>query len=886
MNEAGGRAERLFRALLMLYPKRFRDAYGAEMADVFARRLARADGRMARIRLACRACVDLFSGAVAERFAAAPAAAAKDPMISLLARDLLIAGRTLLRQPTFSATIVFTLALAIGATTAVGALVDAAIVRPLPYPSAERLVSIVEESPRFGKAPFAIPFLRDLRESVTQYDAVVGFTSTWTVTVTGAGEARSVPSAFVSDGVLELFGARPRAGRLLTIADVDAADPVAVVSTPFWERAFGAGAALDGQIVRIDDRPVTIVGIIEALPMPITSSVAASNHDSAEIWLPLSLNPLAGLRTIPVANIVGRLKPEGRIGPARLEVATLPARWSEIYPSVDAAARYSALPLSELVSESSRRPLLALLGAVVLLLLIACANIANLMLVRSATRGSELAVRAALGATRGRLVLQMFADSLVLATMGTAFGVFLAWLALGIVPSLALGELPPSSSIQMDLRVVAIAAGTGLLVAMAVAVVPALQASRAVIYARIRDGARTVRGGRVRASLAFAEVALALVLLISAGLLARSFWTLSSVDPGFRANNLLASGVAMPGTRYPTADTRRAFVGRALDTLEALPGVTRAAAVNRLPLGGGNVIVGVEIEGQPQPEGPVTMDRRVVTPGYFDTLGIPLVAGRPFGIEDRADAVDRVAAVNEAVARRFWPEGNAIGGRLRLMLRGGAGPWLRITGVFGNVRHHGLDQPAQPEVYVPYAQAAVESMVFLTQVSGDPVALVEPVRQTLQGIDPELPVEQELPRDLVTASMAEPRLRALLFNGFAFAALLLAALGVYGVVSHGVTERTREIGVRVALGATRGSILGLVMRGGLRTVLVGVGGGLVAAVLAARAMRGLLFGVPPFDPMTFAVVTGVLLFVAAAAILVPARRAMRLDPIQALRTDQ
>jgi putative ABC transport system permease protein len=379
------------------------------------------------------------------------------------------------------------------------------------------------------------------------------------------------------------------------------------------------------------------------------------------------------------------------------------------------------------------------------------------------------------------------------------------------------------------------------------------------------------------------EVALALVLLVSAGLLGRSFWNLSAVDPGFRTTQLLANGVAMPGTRYPTPESRRAFVARALGSLDALPGVARTAAVNRLPFGGGNVTVGVELEGQPQPDGPVSMDRRVVTPNYFQTLGIPMLAGRTFGTEDRADAADRVVAINHAVARQFWPTADPIGHRLRLILRDGPGPWLRIVGVVGDVRHHGLGQPAQPEVYVPYEQAAVESMVLLAQSLGDPRQLLEPVRQSLQAIDPLMPIRQEIPAELVRASVAEPRLRALLFNGFALAALLLSSLGIYGVVSYSVAERTREIGVRVALGATRGAVLALVLRGGLRTVMLGIACGLAGSVLVTHALRGLLFGVPALDPVTFAGVTLALLLVAVFAMLVPARRAMRMDPIRALR---
>ena len=888
---------RVFRFLLRLYSSRFHHAYGAEMEQVFRRRLARAKdrGTAAFVCELTRAYTDLIASAISERFAAPANTIARDSMYATFARDLKFAARTFLRRPAFFATVVLTLGLGIGAATAIASLVDATILRPLPYPSADRLVALVEESQRFGRTSFAVAFLREFRERLTQYDAIAAFTSTWDVTLTGAGEARTVPAAFVSDGLLELFGARLRSGRLLTPGDEQAASKVAVVSERFWDQTFGRGTPLSGQIIQINDQPVTVVGILTGdFRMPITSSLAATNRQTAELWLPMATNPFASVRTVAVANIVGRLAPDATVAGARLEVARLPAVLSQSYTHVAADAHYTALSLAVQVAEPVRKPLVALLAAVLVLLLIACANVANLILARSAAQAGELAVRAALGASRARLLRQMMAESLVLAGAGTALGILVAWLAIAAVPSLALGALPPSATIHMNARAATIAGFAGLAVAMLVALVAAVQSSGAAVFSMIRDGTRTTegRGQGMRAALVFAEVALALVLLVSAGLLARSFWSLSRVDPGFRTDRLLASNVGMPGTRYPTADSRRAFVDRALDRIQAQPGVVQAAAVNRLPLGGSNVLVGVEIEGQPQKEGPVFMDRRVVTDTYFSTLGIPLRSGRAFDTGDRADAVDGradaaegVVIVNEAVIRRFWPDGNALDRRLRLMLRPAPGPWLRVIGVVGDVRHHGLDQPAQPEVYVPYAQAAVESMVFLAQTQGDPLQLAEPVRRALQGLDPLLPVRQETPAGLLDASIAEPRLRALLFNGFGLAALLLSALGIYGVVAYAVERRTREIGVRMAFGATRANILGLVMRNGMRTVIAGVAVGLVAAALVTRALRGLLFGVPALDPPTFAGVTGLLLLVAVFAILVPAVRAMRLDSTAALRID-
>jgi putative ABC transport system permease protein len=883
-------SERVFRILLRLYSSRFRHAYGAEMEQVFGRRLSRAKdrGTAAFVDELAHAYADLIASAISERFAGPAHTTARDSMTATFARDLRFAARTFLRRPAFFATVVLTLGLGIGAATAIASLADATILRPLPYPNADRLVAIVEDSQQFGKVPFAIAFLREFRDRLTKYDAIAGFTSSWDVALTGAGEARTVPAAFVSDGLLELFGARARSGRLLTPADEQAASKVAVLSEQLWEQTFGRGTPLSGQIIRINDEPITVVGILAGdVRMPITSSLAVTNHRTAELWLPLAINPFASVRTVAVANIVGRLAPEATLADAGQEVERLPVALSRAYREVPADARYTAIPLATLVADPVRRPLLALLLAVVVLLLIACANVANLTLARSASRAGELAVRAALGASRVRLMQQTMAESLVLAGAGTALGILVAWLAISAAPSLALGDLPPSATIQMNARAAAIAGFAGLTVAMLVALVMAVQSSRAAVFSTIRDSARTLegRGHRMRAALVFAEVALALVLLVSAGLLARSFWSLSRVDPGFRTDRLLASSVAIPGTRYPTPDSRQAFVTGALDRIQALPGVERTAAVNRLPLAGANVLVGVEIEGQPQAKGPVSMDRRVVTDAYFSTLGIPLRSGRAFVSGDRADAAERVAIVNEAVTRRFWPGANALDRRLRLILRNGPGPWLRIVGVVGDVRHHGLDQPAQPEVYVPYAQAAVESMVFVVQTQGDPLQLAQPVRQALQGLDPLLPVRQETPAGLLDASIAEPRIRALLFNGFGLAALLLSALGIYGVVAYAVERRTREIGVRVALGAKHTDVLGLVMRNGMRTVIAGAAAGLVAAALATRALRGLLFGVPALDPLTFLGVTGLLLLVAVLAILVPALRAMRLDPTVALRID-
>jgi putative ABC transport system permease protein len=446
---------RVFRLLLRLYSPRFRRAYSAEMEQVFCRRLSRAKDHSPAVFVyeLAHAYADLIASAISERFAGPANTTARDSMYTTFARDLKFAARTFVRRPAFFATVVLTLGLGIGAATAIASLVDATILRPLPYPSADRLVAIVEESPRFGKVPFAIAHVRDFRERLTQYDAIAAFTSSWDVTLTGAGEARYVPAAFVSDGLLELFGARARSGRLLTTADEQAASQVAVLSERLGDQTFGRGTPLDGQIIRINDQPVTVVGILAGdFRMPITASLSYANGQTAELWLPMAINPFASVRTVAVANIVGRLAPQATLAEARQEVGRLPAALSQSYREVAADARYTALSLAALVAEPVRKPLVALLAAVFVLLLIACANVANLILARSSSQAGELAVRAALGASRGRLVHQMMAESLVLAGAGTALGILVAWLAISAVPSLALGDLPPSATIAMNAR--------------------------------------------------------------------------------------------------------------------------------------------------------------------------------------------------------------------------------------------------------------------------------------------------------------------------------------------------------------------------------------------------------------------------------------------------
>ena len=529
-----------------------------------------------------------------------------------------------------------------------------------------------------------------------------------------------------------------------------------------------------------------------------------------------------------------------------------------------------------------------LFAAAALLLLIACANVANLMLTRATQRRHEMTIRASLGASRARLVEQVLTESLLVAVVGCGVGLIIAAWVLSAVPALGLQGLPPSAEIRMDARVAGFTMALAVATAVLFGLVPALYSSRVAALGQLRN---TPRGGaaasrRARNGLVVAEVALALVLLVGAGLLTRSFWRLTQVDPGFRSSGLVAVPLSISEAGYPTAAERQVFLSDVLAQLREITGVDAVAAVNRLPLGGANVFVGVEVEGEALSEDAAPSDRRVVTPGYFETMGVPVVGGRSFDARDTAAAELRATIVNQQAARRFWPELEPLGRRIRLMLRGGPGPWLTVVGVIGDVRHHGLDQAAEPEVYVPFSQASVSSMVALMH-GPDNVDVVMPmIKERVWALNGNLPLGGITSvESVVSASVSAPRFRTLVLNAFAGLALLLSAVGIAGVISFSVAQRTRDIGIRVALGARRGEILWATLREGLLLGAIGAAVGLLGSLALSRMLEALLFEVTPTDPLTFAAVTMILLLIVCAASYFPARRATLVDPVVALRTE-
>jgi predicted permease len=883
-----------FEALLLVPPPRFRATYGNEMVWLFRCRLERAARRSLAGLLFCATAglVDLAMTGVLQRFSERRAshvprlpAPTGDPMMNRIALNMKLTVRNMMRTPGFTVTVLTTLALGTGATIAMFAVTDATLLRPLPYPNSHRLVAVQNVDESMRRDAFGLPYLRDLRSRIHSLDRIAGYSPSWSQTVTGAGEPRNVTSAYITDDLFELLGVTAVTGRTFTSEEyASRTNRVTVVSRAFWNRHFGRDVSLNGQVIRLGDQPHSIVGIIEQdFRLPQTQSAVSSDVSNAELWLPFSLNRYADLRSIPVMNIVGRLAPDATAAAMNRELQVVAASLAADYPETSRGRTLASEALQDLLTRPIERTVLVLFGAVSFLLLIACGNVANLLLARGNARQFELAVRRSLGATRRVIIEQLFVETFVVAAAGCALGLLIAGWAVASIPSLGLKGLPPTVDVRIDWRAGAFTAIVAAVVTGLFGLIPALKLSRNE-QGNLRNGARTTEfgGQRLRDMLIISEVALTLTLLVGAGLLARSFWKLSHVNPGFHPENVLAIPISLSGTMYGTDELRESFYREAIARLQELPGARTVAAVNRAPLSGGNVLVPVEIEGK---AGQVTVDRRVATPDYFATAGIPLVEGRDFTSEDQPQT-EPSAILNRTAALQFWPDGHAVGRRLRLIQRNGPGPWVRVVGITGDIRHHGLDRAIQPEVYVPYLQAAVESMVVVVRTGVPPETITGAARNAIWSLDRNLPVDQTQPLDqFVNASLEEPRIRMAFLNGFAAFALLLAGVGLYGVVSYSISRRRREIGIRVALGATPAQIVQHIVWRGLLLATIGSAAGLAASALASKALAGLLFGVTPTDTPTLIGVTVLVLFICGIASFVPARRVTGFEPSDVLKGD-
>jgi putative ABC transport system permease protein len=798
--------------------------------------------------------------------------------------DLRFAARMLAKKPGFTLVAVVALALGIGANTAIFSVVNSVLLEPLPYREPERLMMVWEDATSLGyprDTPAPANFV-DWRDQNSVFEGMAASASE-TFNITGDGEPEKIEAARVSAGLFRLLGVMPASGRdFAAEEDQPGGERVAVISHGLWQRRYGARPEVVGGTVTLDGEPHTVVGI-----MPPRFEFPSRGVD---VWVPIALGgEEAASRGNHYLEVVARLKPGVNPAQAQSDMDAVARRLQELYPDTNTGLGVAVVPLHEQLVGEIRPALLILLGAVGLVLLIACANVANLLLARAAARYREAAVRAALGAGRLRLVRQFLTESLLIAMLGGAAGLLLAFAGLRVLAAFIPEEISLAREISLDPRVlaftVAISAATGIVFGL----VPALQASSPNLNDSLKEGGRDPSAAgksRARSTLVISEVALALVLLIGAGLLINSFVRLQSVDPGFRSDNLLTMSVVLPDTKYPDASRRAAFYDQTLARVGALPGVESAAVVTRLPLTFKGNANSYSVEGFPEPspdQRPIAVTR-VISPDYFRAMGIAVLRGRHFTPQDREDS-GNVVVVNETFANRYWPGDDPVGKRIKMGSLSSDAPWLTIVGVAADVRQFELSAPPRPQMYLPYTQLDFFSpRDLVVRTASDPLALATAVRNEVWAVDPDQPVSNvRTMGSIVAESLARQRFSMLLLAIFAGVALALAAVGIYGVLSYTVTQRTREIGIRMALGAERRDVMRLVVGQGFRLVVIGLAIGIVAALGLSRLMASLLFGVSPSDPATFLAVPAVLAAVALVASYVPARRATRVDPMRALR---
>jgi putative ABC transport system permease protein len=779
----------------------------------------------------------------------------------------------------FAAVAVLTLSLGIGANTAIFTVVNAVLLRPLPYAQADRLVTVWQDlRGRGGPADeWATPGnYVDWRREKGIFDDLAVITG-WRPTMTGQGEAQPLTGEQVTHEYFGVLGIAPALGRAFTAEDcVPNAPRVAIISDGLWQRRFGGDRAAIGRMVTLAGQPHEIVGVLPPRFRPIVSG-------AAEVWRPLRLNTASPARGAVILRTVARLAPGLTVDRAQTAATTLARQLEAAHPEFNEKTGINLIPLHERVVGDIRPGLLALAGAVAFVLLIACANIANLLMARGSARARELAVRAALGAGRGRVVRLLLTESLLLAALGGLAGTVLAFWGVDALVAMAPDSAPRRVEIGVDPRVLAFAAlvtiGTGVLFGIA----PAMQMSRGG-SAALKDAGRgtpAAGGRRLRRTLIAAEVALSLVLLTGSALLVQTLIRLQRVDLGFNPESVLVGQVNPPNTTYDTIEKHRVFYDQVLERAAALPGVRTAALASVLPLSGDSDM-GFMIEGRPVPrlpsEQPVTW-YRLVSAAYFDAMGMRLVRGHAFTAGDATLSV----VVNETLARRFFPGEDPLGRRIRFE---DGGPWFTIVAIAADAKTRGARQETKVETFIPYWQFTERGMNVILKTAIDPGQLAAPLRQAVHALDPDIPVSGVTTLDeMVRGSVEQPRFFALLAAAFAGLALVLAAVGVYGIMAYVVSQRTPEIGVRLALGATTGEVFRLVVAEGLKLAAIGVVIGTAGAVLAARGLSTLLFGVRPGDPLTLTGVAAVLLGVAAAACAIPARRAARVDPMAALRAE-
>lgn len=806
-------------------------------------------------------------------------------------RDLRISLRTLLKKPSYLIAAVLVLALGIGATTAIYSFLNAYVVHPLDLPGAARIMQLWETDQREKGAQREVApgnFL-DWKTQNGVFAHLAGYRPA-SFNLASRGEPERVPGAVVSADFFRVLGVEPVHGRdFLPGEDAAGAPRAAVISDGLWRRRFGADPKALGGSFLANGESVTLVGVL-----PAGFHLPHLGH--AEIWLPLALTAAdANDRAGRLLDVLGRLKPGVTVQRAEAEMAGLGDRLAMQHPRPDTRIGAVAVPLEQQVAQLFRPSLLILLAASACLLLLSCANVANLQLARTSTREREIAIRVAVGAGRARLVRQLFVEGLLVAFLGMALALLVARESIALMifklPPTLRGYLPHHGAVAIDGSVLLFSVGVAVATAVIFGLVPAVRASRPQVNSLIQEGGRStsgLRGRRGRALLMVSEIALALTLLIAAALMMKSFGRLQQVDPGFKAQRVLTAELDLPDAVYDTPEKQTRFYDRVLERLQTIPGVVAAAVIDHVPMGGSNFSGSLAVEGAAAQVGEWSFAMiRSASPDYFRALGIPLVEGRPFSTRDRPNSSPGVVIVNQVMAKHFWPRGSAVGKRLKRGRLDSDNPWLEIVGVAGDVKHGSLADKSSAQIYRPLAQRPESSATIVIRAEQErPASVASAVREAVLAVDPKQPLAQfQTMEQLVDNSMVLQRMSVIVLGFFGTIALLVGAVGIFSVIYYLTLQRIHEFGVRMALGASRSDVLGLVLRQGLRLVAAGLLIGVALAFGLAQAMGSLLYGVSPIDLSTYAAAALLLGVIGFLAIFLPARQASRISPAWSTRYD-
>ncbi len=813
-------------------------------------------------------------------------------------QDIRYGLRVMRKNPGFVVVAVLALALGVGANTAIFSVVNAILLHPINYENPDQLVMVWEKSAKrgFGQIPTSLPNFTDLRTDNTSLQDLGAFADS-NFNLTGSEQPERVIGVKVTASLLSLVGIQPLHGRLfLAGEDQPQATRVLILSNQLWQRSFGANANIVGQTVALNGDSYTVVGIMPAgfkLPPAFSANVASSQYamPTADLWVPLVPDELLKGRDVRALFMIGRLKPGVTAEAAQSEMNVIASRLQKEYPAVDADMEVDVIPLRQQITGDIRLALMVLFAAVGCVLLIACTNVANLLLAKASGRQKEVAIRTALGATRLRVVRQLLTEGMLLGLAGGVLGSLLAILVLRQLVIFSPANVSIPENIGIDWKVLAFTLLLSLFTSFVFGLAPALQASKLDLNETLKEGGRGNTGGsktnRLRSLLVITEVALAVVLLIASGLMIKSFLRLQSVNPGFNPENLITLEMQLPETKYPDRERQAIFQQQVVQRVAQIPGVQSVGTVDNLPFSGNELNAGWGIEGQPplsaadRPRGFL----RHVSTSYFEAMGIPLRKGRTFADSDNGNAPG-VAVINETAARKFWPNEEPLGKRFKRGRTDSQNPWVTVVGVVAPVSHTSLQVASQPEVYLPFQQNTGVNLTLVARTKSDPKAFAGAVRREVSALDKDLPVSNiKFMDEIIGKSVAQPRVYALLLGIFAALALVLAAIGIYGVISYSVTQRVNEIGIRLALGARPVDVLKLVVKQGMILALIGVVLGLIVSFASTRVLASQLYGVTATDPLTYIGITLLLMLVALIACTIPAVRATKVDPMIAVRNE-